>query len=349
MQVRRSAGHVQELVTSSSDCSWIDPGRPNLAAGCPLRGSSCSSSRRRRRLNQASTSMGGKKKSAPTAATVAGRCDAGSTRAVVGPIAPATLEYRFGAYFARPRPRRRCHHGTELSPNGSICRTDDRIENPFEWAQLAWSSELHRAELLRPLPAKSSSVHRRPRARAAERPIHKWVPGKPQRRVVRVRHRGAHLIGPRRAKPRGRPQAPDACASLRRSPAPPEIIALRNNRRDPVADAHRCTTTHPPALQEPLLLCQARFAFMSRLRTAQLAARTLWVAGIAVRALGVRWGVIVDWVIPVFIGADLVVACIQDPALLRRPSRSELISSVLGVLAMAALIVIAVVLAVVVV
>jgi hypothetical protein len=88
---------------------------------------------------------------------------------------------------------------------------------------------------------------------------------------------------------------------------------------------------------------------MSRLRTAQLVARTLWVAGIAVRALGVRWGVIVDWVIPVFIGVDLVVACIQDPALLRHPSRSELISPVLGVLAMAALIVIAVVLAVVVV
>ena len=36
-----------------------------------------------------------------------------------------------------------------------------------------------------------------------------------RRKMVRARHRGAHLlIGPRRAKPRGRPQAPDACASL---------------------------------------------------------------------------------------------------------------------------------------
>ena len=34
------------------------------------------------------------------------------------------------------------------------------------------------------------------------------------------RHRGAHQTGPRRAKPRGRPQAPDVCASLRQSLAP---------------------------------------------------------------------------------------------------------------------------------
>ena len=47
-----------------------------------------------------------------------------------------------------------------------------------------------------------------------------WSPTGKQR--VRARHRGAHLKGPRRAKPRGRPQAPDACASLRQSPAPTE-------------------------------------------------------------------------------------------------------------------------------
>ena len=41
-----------------------------------------------------------------------------------------------------------------------------------------------------------------------------------ERRGVRTRHRGSHLKSPRRAKPRGRPQAPDACASLRQSPAP---------------------------------------------------------------------------------------------------------------------------------
>jgi hypothetical protein len=37
---------------------------------------------------------------------------------------------------------------------------------------------------------------------------------------ARARHWGAHLKGPRRAKPRGRPQAPDVCTSLRQSLAP---------------------------------------------------------------------------------------------------------------------------------
>lgn len=50
---------------------------------------------------------------------------------------------------------------------------------------------------------------------------------------VRARHWGAHLKGPRRAKPRGRPQAPDACASLGQSPAPRQIIPLRRTRQDP--------------------------------------------------------------------------------------------------------------------
>ena len=41
-------------------------------------------------------------------------------------------------------------------------------------------------------------------------------------RRARARHRGAHQISPRRAKPRGRQQAPDVCASARRHPRPPE-------------------------------------------------------------------------------------------------------------------------------
>ena len=41
-----------------------------------------------------------------------------------------------------------------------------------------------------------------------------------QRRWARARHRGAHHNGPQRAKPRGRPQAPDVCTSLRQSLAP---------------------------------------------------------------------------------------------------------------------------------
>src|ERR1019366_9573211 len=43
---------------------------------------------------------------------------------------------------------------------------------------------------------------------------------------ARARHWGAHLIGPRRAKPRGRPQAPAVSASLRQSLAP-----VANDRR----------------------------------------------------------------------------------------------------------------------
>jgi transposase len=43
-------------------------------------------------------------------------------------------------------------------------------------------------------------------------------PARPSR--VRTRHRSAHLKGPRRARPRGRPAAPDACTSPRQSPAP---------------------------------------------------------------------------------------------------------------------------------
>ncbi len=70
------------------------------------------------------------------------------------------------------------------------------------------------------------------------------------RRVVRVRHRGAHPTSPRRAKPRGRPQAPDACASLRQSPAPRQIIPLRSAGCDPAADAHPCATTHPATQQK---------------------------------------------------------------------------------------------------
>ena len=43
--------------------------------------------------------------------------------------------------------------------------------------------------------------------RAYERTINDWQAA--SRSWARARHRGAHLKGPRRAKPRGRPQAPD--------------------------------------------------------------------------------------------------------------------------------------------
>ncbi len=70
---------------------------------------------------------------------------------------------------------------------------------------------------------------------------------------MRARHRGAHLKGPRRAKPRGRPQVPDACASLRQSPAPPRAFSQRapactraRARRDRAS--HRRLSCHPGAV-----------------------------------------------------------------------------------------------------
>ena len=44
---------------------------------------------------------------------------------------------------------------------------------------------------------------------------------------ARARHRSAHKLGPRRAKPRGRLKAPDVCASLRQSPAPTDNLTAR--------------------------------------------------------------------------------------------------------------------------
>src|ERR1700678_2762329 len=110
---------------------------------------------------------------------------------------------------------------------------------------------------------------------------------------VRARHWGAHLKGPRRAKPRGRPQAPDTCASLGQSPAPRQIIPLRSTRRDPAADARPCATTRPPAQQKAStdhmhgcaiaqrVLCELAFGVLS----------SLVLAGVFVRAVGAVVGV----------------------------------------------------------
>ena len=64
-------------------------------------------------------------------------------------------------------------------------------------------------------PAKPSTPTRRPSATAKP-------PARSRR--ARARHRGAHHNSPRRAKPRGRPQAPDVCTSLRQSLAPTHTI-----------------------------------------------------------------------------------------------------------------------------
>jgi hypothetical protein len=82
---------------------------------------------------------------------------------------------------------------------------------------------------------------------------------------VRARHWGAHLKGPRRAKPRGRPQAPDACASLRQSPAPRQIIPLRSARRDPPPMLAPAPQHAPAARQKPVqTICTALRALCDR-------------------------------------------------------------------------------------
>ena len=58
------------------------------------------------------------------------------------------------------------------------------------------------------------------------------------RRRVRARHRSAHLKGPRRARPRGRPQAPDACTSPRQSPAPRSAASHKEPERARQFDFH---------------------------------------------------------------------------------------------------------------
>ena len=70
-------------------------------------------------------------------------------------------------------------------------------------------------------PSASSPAKPRPPIAASS------TTGKPpdRRRWVRARHRGAHLRGPRRTKPRGRLHCSKTCASLRQSPAPTRRIA----------------------------------------------------------------------------------------------------------------------------
>jgi hypothetical protein len=54
---------------------------------------------------------------------------------------------------------------------------------------------------------------------AYRRLVNDWQAARPPRAGAGATS-GAHQISPRRAKPHGRPQAPDVCASLRQSPAP---------------------------------------------------------------------------------------------------------------------------------
>jgi hypothetical protein len=82
-----------------------------------------------------------------------------------------------------------------------------------------------------PMPPVSGAPTPRYATPSANSPVRPRLPthepcatGTPRKRRKRARHRGAHLKCPRRARPRGRPQAPDVCASLRQSLAPTATI-----------------------------------------------------------------------------------------------------------------------------
>ena len=81
--------------------------------------------------------------------------------------------------------------------------------------------------------------------------------------------------------------------------------------------------------------------WMPRLRAAQIAVRTVWVLGWVLRAGGVTWAP-KTMVILALVGLDLMLAYVRDRGAFR-PSLSEIALPVLGVLAMAALMVLAIV------
>jgi hypothetical protein len=79
---------------------------------------------------------------------------------------------------------------------------------------------------------------------------------------------------------------------------------------------------------------------MLRLRAVQIGVRTLWITGAALRAFGAGSRVLGLGVL-LLLGLDVVLAHIRNPDLLRRPSRSEVVPSIMGALAMATLIAVA--------
>ena len=125
-----------------------------------------------------------------------------SSRCCSGTYSPAN---RTTPSRARPRRARSSAHSNYApAPNGTQEAATSRPRTPTASAHTANAS---------------ANSQNRPSSPTAG----SWPTGKPaaQRRWVRARHRGAHLEGPRKAKPRdGLREAPDVCSSLRQSPAP---------------------------------------------------------------------------------------------------------------------------------
>jgi len=182
----------------------------------------------------------------------------------------------------QPRPtqgiRRACPHLTQRADRRGRCRTQARravlapaqqggglrvrasIANPAEDPSPGTPRRRRRC---RAVTAGSPSARRAAGARPSascnigpSSPTGAWLMTGAQqhRRVERVRHRGAHPTSPRRAKLRGRPQAPDACASLRQSPALPQ------NHPTTKHSTRRRRSTRPPAPRSRHRTSQRSFA-----------------------------------------------------------------------------------------
>lgn len=95
-----------------------------------------------------------------------------------------------------------------------------------------------------PAPPRSAPPNRRSRDRPRTPTSARSPTGKPPAtRRARACHRGTHLSGPRRTKPRGRPQAPDVCTSLRQSPAPTPSLPQEQHHAKPL-DFHPSGGAH---------------------------------------------------------------------------------------------------------
>ena len=134
--------------------------------------------------------------------------------------------------------RSRSHHSP---PRNSGCSRSPQARRP---------DEANRAASGRP-----ASGCAKPSACSPNRPSTptsaRSATGTPRRqgRWARARHRGTHQKGPQRAKPRGRPQAPDVCASLVSHPRP---VTQSHNptgpaRPDTALTERRFNTPQPPA------------------------------------------------------------------------------------------------------
>jgi hypothetical protein len=181
----------------------------------------------------------------PAATTVRGRFADSSTRYSPTPTLSACRSSQAcssltGISLRRPRRTRRT--------SGSICAHQVSQDTPS--ASHACSTLRARAGALCFRTAKVTAARGDIGAITVTDPNLHGPAKRLREEPVRARHWRAHLKGPRRAKPRGRPQAPDTCASLRQSPAPPRNHPTTKRSTRPRRSTSGCATTRTSAPQK---------------------------------------------------------------------------------------------------